>query len=371
MSRFIMKYSLYTLLLLSIFNFSPICTLNKTDISEKPSLSDGDRLNKVRTDITLAINKISDILNNLCASLHNSIGEESELVCQQLSILDVCTQTIGSRIPDMSEKELLQLLVINDTLLEQIKNQIMEEQYTDFSDINASELFGTMLENKEGPITIEQLENKLKSLEQKISLVAGVIDHLVEKIKVTHSTRWWHKIGEYKGTLFTITTLLGCAYLLRHHEPSKIMKTVLTRLPIYTILSLYLLRQKKDADTQNFVNSSFGENSTLAHIILSIKQAVGSPREKRPAVHIIARDDMNAQEQIKWAKDNNCEYIKTDYRARSIPYLCNFFDLDDSLFRFSFNLIFAQQVRADVLALSECMGDGVANVIKKILNPAR
>ena len=148
------------------------------------------------------------------------------------------------------------------------------------------------------------------------------------------------------------------------------LQDIIKRLLTYDLLALYILRQKKDKDVTELANQWFGEGSTLATTMITLKKYVGSPKEKKHAVHIIARDDMTAQEQIDWADEQGCAVVKVE-KGRDCDFLKNFIEFDDGLFKISLSLLFAQQLKDDINALSSELSDGLTGgygFLKYILN---
>jgi hypothetical protein len=332
----------------------------------------GDELSLLRGQVTQQTIQIKGILDTLCDAVKSSSIQSKELVCRELSLLREFIQNMVNELPIMSYKNLRNLIAVNNTLITQLKNQLSSGDLCGLCNLDAS-VFTTIENPTRDGINIEETTEDAEAINAEISYIQTQIDYVWNSVSsislapyteavTTASYSASDFINNNKGYAIAAAALAGTAFIFRNDNKVDLIAGLVERIPVYSLVVAYLLRQKKDKDITALANSWFGKDSYLANTMITAKQYVGSPKEKKPAIHITARYDMTLEEQLRWAEDNNCAVIKTE-QARDCDFMKNFVEFEDGLFKLPLAVLFSCQVKNDVQELSKRMSGFAEYVI--------
>jgi hypothetical protein len=349
-----MKYLLYSLLFICSCA-AQAGTSWEERLNPRENVADqGDQLQKIRETVAAQTAQIKGILETVCDALRRSDLPTKDSLCRELSLLRDFVQHLASAIPSMHEQELVQLTRVNALVLEELMRQLEHGDLQGMCSINVAKITHTPREW----LNLDQLENLALEVQNHIAATWNIVTGITLAQPASYAEQAWNSIKDNQGALIlTAAVAVGTTWAIKSIGNGTAIKDVFKRLLTYDLLALYLLRQKKDKDIAELAQQWFGENSRLAAAMLTLKQWVGSPKEKKTAVHVIARNDMTAQEQIDWADEQNCAVVKVE-KGRDCDFLKNFFEFDDGLYKISFGLLFAQQLKDDIDALSGILGNG-------------
>lgn len=338
-----------------------------------------DELAHIRDQVTQQTIQIKGILDTLCDSVKISTLPTKETICRELTLLREFIQSMVTELPFMSYKNLTYLIGINNQLLGQLKEQLSSGDLCGLCSLDAS-LFTTLDNPTRDGLSGEEitedgtvLNEKIAYLKEQVNAVWTLVTSIslapYTQAATTTSSTARDFINHNKGYAAGAALLAGTAYLFRDLSAEEFMGGVVERIPVYALVALYVLRQKKDRDTIALAHHWFGENSYCANSMLTLKQWVGSPKEKKPAVHIVARYDMTLEEQQRWADDNDCVVIKAE-KGRDCDFLKNFVEFEDGLFKLPLAVLFACQAKDDLKSLSERMGPVTKYIVACLLRRA-
>lgn len=354
-----------------------------TPVTKTLKLND-DELATLRDQVTQQTIQIKGILDTLCDSVHSSTLPTKETICRELTLLCQFVQNMVEQLPVMSYKNLRNLIKINNQLLGQLKEQLSSGDLCGLCDLDAS-LFTTLEHPTRDVISPEEVVADVNQINQDINAVAAEVSYIQGQINTVWnlvtsislapyaqtaaatSSTIWDFINTNKGYAAGAALLAGTAYLFRDLSAEELIEGIVKRIPVYSLVALYVLRQKKDKDTIALANNWFGENSYGANTMITLKKWVGSPKEKKPAVHIIARSDMSFEEQQRWADDNNCTVLKIQ-KARDCDFLKNFVEFEDGLFKLPLAVLFSCQAKEDLQLISNRMGSLAKYIVTCLLS---
>lgn len=326
-----------------------------------------DQYATLRITIAKQTEQICNMLMTLSESVAVSNIEHKEQLRRELHLMCECMKSVVEKLPTMEKQALLRLIELNEIILNQLHEQLLEGNLQGLCHFTAAQ-FSTPAQQTRSFITSEQLEETVNRLEEKIEQVwslvtAASLATYAETQQASNS--FWHKITDHKqACILSLAALITAATFYKHH--AAIDTTLwINRILSYSLMGLYILRQKKDADIKPIAERWFGENTFLARAMINAKHYVGSPKEKLPAVHLIARTDMTAQEQIAWADAQNCAIVKIE-KGRDYNMVKDFLDLEDGLFKLPLAFFFAQRVKDDIVDLSQYIDNGAHGFFERL-----
>ena len=350
---------LYSLLLICASAPSLLCEEAWTKrLAPQDATESVDQLEKTRELVAAQTAQIKGILDTVCDALRKSDLPSKDSLCRELSLLRDFIQHLTTAIPTMQEQDLAQLVRVNTLVLDELMNQLQHGDLQGMCSVNISKIKDTPREW----ISAEQLQTALAQLHDKIVAAWNAVTAIsladYSEPASSYAQQIWTAAQNNQGALIVATAAaIGTAWAIRSYTNGTDLKDIIKRVLTYDLLALYLLRQKKDKDIAELSAAWFGKDSTLANAMLTAKQYVGSPKEKKTAVHVIANKEMSAQEQVDWAEAQNCAVLKTE-KGRDCDFLKNFFEFDDGLFKISLGLLFAEQLKSDINALSGELSEG-------------
>ena len=356
-----MKFLFYSLLF--------VCTFAAAENSWETRLSPDEntqteqqqqhdhQLQHMREIVAAQTAQIKGILDTVCDALRNSDLPAKDSLCRELSLLRDFVQHLALAVPTMQEQDLAQLTRVNALVLEELMNQLQHGNLQGVCSIDVARI-------THGPritIRLDQLQELTNLVQDYITNAWNAVTALsLSQPASSYAQQLWNSLPNQSTVVVATAAALGTAWAVKSYQNGTDLKNIFQRLLTYDLLALYLLRQKRDKDIAELAQRWFGEDSMLANTMIALKQWVGSPKEKKTAVQVIACSDMTAQEQIDWAEEQNCAVIKTE-RGRDCDFLRNFFEFDDGLYKISLGLLFAEQLKADINALSGELGKGTTS----------
>lgn len=322
---------------------------------------ESEELITLRDQVTEQTIQIKGILDTLCDSIKNSTLETKEVMRLEISLLRDFIQNMVYELPHMSYKNVRNLIKINNQLLETLREQLSTGDLCGLCNLDAS-LFTTLVKPTRDDAILENLVETMTEINAEVSYLkeqVALVWNMVTSISLAHytqaATTASHSLSDFihsnKGYVALAGICATLAFLLRNDSKIDILTGFIERIPVYGLAALYVLRQKKDKDTTALAERWFGKDSCLANKMISLKKWVGSPKEKRPGVHIVARHDMSLEEQLRWADDNDCFVVKVQ-KARDCDFLKNFIEFEDGLFKLPLAVLFSKQVINDYYALT-------------------
>lgn len=365
-----------SLLLCATLCSSVLYAVTPLQQSAPSAVANDNALHELRAQLTEQTLQTKAIIATLCDIIATSkdIPNNTEL-CRELTLLGDFMSHICSVINIMDADELGRLVEINHLLLTQLQEQIATGDLSKLSNFDPSQF--ALLQQRS--CDTESLQQHLTALRNKVAEVWSLVTplSLVAATAQPAPSLWQNMvsgINNNSGYLALAGVLLAIDSSIRLAQKQgfnsqELAGKIIYKSCIYSLAALYLLRQKKDKDIAELAQSWFGKNSTMGNAMLTLKDWVGSPKNKKPAVHIVVRDDMSAQEQVAWAKAQDCDVIELD-RGRNSSFLRNFFEFEDGVIRLPLYILFTVEVKKDVEYLARQAG-GLPAAIVNYLFPQK
>lgn len=335
-------------------------------IAEKISIDDEavDQLAPLRALVAQQAEQICHILTTLRETAQASNIDHKEQLCRELGLVCECMKTMCETIATMNKQALTHLIELNGIVLTQLQEQLIEGNLQGLCNFTAAQ-FTTPKQQVRSFITIEQLHEKAARMQEQIqevwSLVTAASLATYAQAKEQAPSFW---SNNKQAIVLSLSAALAAGVVYKNY-PNIDTKLWIERVINYSLMALYVLRQKKDADIKPLAERWFGEDTFLANAMMNAKHYVGSPKEKLPAVHITARKDMTAAEQIAWAEANNCAVLKIE-KGRDYNVVKDFFDLEDGLFKVPVAFFFAYQIKKDMNALAISLDAGAQGFFARL-----
>ena len=327
------------------------------------SLSEAE-LVELRIKVTQQTLQIKEILTTLYTLVEQSPNSPDNLaLCEEIKFLRNFIEQFCPVISDMDAQELANLMQINNILLQKLEEQIATGELSNLQGIDSSLL--ARLQNNNA-LDAKSLQEQVAQTQRQLDITWNLLTPLT--ISAIHTSQAspsflensWKTIQNYRGLVSAATALVTLDQMVRYANNNNInlkegIALAARKTLIYSLTGLYLLRQKKDKDVADFVRTTFEKDSILGTTVLYLKDLVGSPKNKKTAVHVIARHDMTAKEQLDWAKANDCAAVELD-RGRNYDFLKHFFEFEDGLVKLPLLWFFVTEAKQDVMWLAKKMG---------------
>lgn len=339
-------------------------------------------LTELRAQIADQTHQIKQILATLCdvVAVSNSVENKSE-ICRALTLLRTFIEQLCLVITTMSEEELGYLVHANSVLLAQLQQQLSNGDLSKLNNFDAAQ-FSLLVSQKHA------LAEESTSLPVRVAEVKGTISNvwslvtplaLLQK-ESTATPSMFQKasgfISDNRGYLCLAGILLALDSTIRltqkyDLDTKQFLGGAMYKTFIYSLGILYLMRMKSDKAITDYANRWFGKGSFLGSTMITLKEWVGSPKIKKPALHIIAQRDMTAQEQLDWARAQSIECVPVELdRGRSSEFLRNFFEFEDGLVKIPLGIAVLAEMKKDAWTLANAMG-GLPAALANFLFPEK
>lgn len=252
-------------------------------VARSQDISDSEFKN-LRSQVTQQTIQIKGILDTLCDAVKNSQIPTKDLVCRELSLLRDFIQNMVTELPEMSYKNLINLITINNQLLEQLHEQLISGDLCGLCNLDSS-LFTTLSTSNRDVTDQETFDFYaiIASMQEKIS----ALWNLVSSISLTHyapaptsaASAVWNFIDDNKGYAGIAAALAGAALMFRKDNPIDLIAGLAQRAPVYSLVALYLLRQQQEDDATELAHAWFGQDSYSANAMITLKKWLGNSTE--------------------------------------------------------------------------------------------
>lgn len=258
--------------------FSPQSTVESE--AQAQDISD-EQVKNLRDQVTQQTIQIKGILDTLCDAVKNSQIPTKDLVCRELSLLREFIQNMVHELSTMPYKNLCNLIIINNQLLEQLHEQLVSGDLCGLCNFDAS-LFTTLSSSNRNITDQEAFDFNahIASIQEKI----GALWNIISSISLSHyasattpaTSAVWNFIDNNKGYAEIAAALACAALIFRKDNPIELIAGLAQRVPVYSVAALYLLRQKQEDDATQLAHTWFGQDSYSANAMISLKKWVGN-----------------------------------------------------------------------------------------------